>query len=90
LIVRLKATFFDQKGDFEPLAAPPGVFEPGEDDFWLFDATVSYRLPKRHGIITAGATNLFDKSFMYFDINPLNPEIQPERMLFVRLTLPFQ
>jgi tetratricopeptide (TPR) repeat protein len=86
---RLKATFFDQEGDFEPLAAPPGVFESGEDDFWLFDASISYRLPKRHGIITVGATNLFDESFNYFDTDPVNPSIIPDRMFFARLTLAF-
>jgi hypothetical protein len=38
---------------------------PGEPNFWVVDAALSYRLPKRYGFITVGATNLFDKHFRY-------------------------
>jgi hypothetical protein len=51
------------------------------------DAAVGYRLPKRFGFITVGATNLFDESFQHFDTAPENPAIQPQRFFFVRLTL---
>ncbi|NIS75045.1 MAG: TonB-dependent receptor [Deltaproteobacteria bacterium] len=86
LNVKLKATYFDQEGVFER-ASVPGLLEPGDDDFWLVDAAVGYRLPKRYGFITVGAKNLFDESFQYFDTDPDNPAIQPERLFFVRLTI---
>jgi tetratricopeptide (TPR) repeat protein len=86
LIARLKATYFDQKGVFQR-ATGFGLLEPGEDDFWLVDAAIGYRLPKRFGFVTVGATNLFDESFNYQDTNPASPAIQPERLFFVRLTL---
>ncbi|MGE5239834.1 MAG: hypothetical protein ACM3ON_13660, partial [Chloroflexota bacterium] len=61
--------------------------ETGSDGFWLFDAAVSYRLPKRLGFISVGGKNLFNKSFSYFDSDPKNPWIQPNRFLFVKATL---
>jgi len=76
----------DDYGSFEP-QFEVGTFIPGKDDFWVFDAAIGYRLPKRLGFITVGAKNLFDKSFKYFDSDYNNPAIQPDRLLFVRLTL---
>ena len=61
--------------------------ESGSDDFWTVDAAINYRLPKRYGFITVGATNLFDKKFKYFEVDRDNPRIQPDRTLFVKLTL---
>ncbi len=82
----LAATYYDQQGSFEQQLAV-GNFIDGKDQFWLVDAAVGYRLPKRAGFVTIGATNLFDESFQYFDTDPNNPAIQPERLFFVRLTL---
>ena len=61
----------------------------GEDQFWVCDAAVSYRLPKRYGFVSVGAKNLFDQSFKYYDTDPGNPAIQPSRMFFVKATLAF-
>ena len=46
LSLSLKATYVDQKGEFER-KDNVGVFENGDDNFWLFDAAVRYRLPKQ-------------------------------------------
>jgi hypothetical protein len=86
---RLKTTYIDQEGRFKPQGAPVGVVVPGADNFWLVDASISYRLPKRLGIITIDARNLFNKSFQYHDIDIANPTIQPKRAVFARLTLSF-
>jgi len=56
-------------------------------DFWLADATVSYRLPKRFGFVSVGATNLFDRHFAYQQLDTANTEMQPSRMAFGRVTL---
>jgi Tfp pilus assembly protein PilF len=80
------ATYYDQEGDFEVV---PGVFESGDDDFWVVDAVIKYRLPKRYGFIAIGAKNLFDKEFSYFDTDIRNPTIQPERTIFGRATVSF-
>ncbi len=89
LSAKLRATYFDQKGEFLPEGEEslPGNFVPGEDQFWLADAAIGYRLPKRYGFITIGAKNLFDESFQYHDTDPENPAIQPDRLFFARLTL---
>ena len=81
----LKATYYDQEGDFRNVNT--GEFFSGEDHFWVIDAAINYRLPKRYGFITIGATNLFDEEFKYYDTDVNNPRIQPERYFFVRATV---
>ena len=64
----LTATYVDQDGGFlrdVDLISLPVSYEAGQDTFWVLDAAVSYRLPKRYGFITVGATNLFDQRFKY-------------------------
>jgi tetratricopeptide (TPR) repeat protein/predicted porin len=89
LSASLQATYYDQEGEFLPQGAnplPQNIVD-GDDQFWLFDAAISYRLPKRYGFITVGARNLFDKEFKYYDTDPNNPAIIPDRMFFARITL---
>jgi outer membrane receptor protein involved in Fe transport len=88
LSVSLKGTYIDQKGKFERQgAAGIGEFENGDDNFWLFDAAIRYRLPKRYGFLTVGAKNLFDEDFEHFDTDVDNPRVQPDRSVFARVTL---
>jgi len=85
----LKATYINQKGTFHLQNTPLDTFMSGEDQFWVFDASISYRLPKRFGLITVGAKNLFDKSFRYQDSDPINPMMQPSRLIYGKFTLAF-
>jgi outer membrane receptor protein involved in Fe transport len=86
LSASLTTTYWNQDGEFQsPLT---GEIRSGRDDFWLVDAAIGYRLPKRYGLITVGARNLFDKEFKFFDDSD-NPLIQPDRTFFVRVTLAF-
>lgn len=62
---------------------------PGDDQFWVVDASLGYRLPKRWGIIEIEAKNLLDEEFKFQDTDPSNPEIFPERLILVKLTLAF-
>jgi hypothetical protein len=80
----LLATYYDQAGKF---VRSNICCDSGKDTFWTFDAAINYRLPNRYGFITAGASNLFDKQFRYFEVDRDNPRIQPDRMLFIKLTL---
>ena len=84
--VGLKATYWDQEGIFQR-ADPVGTYRNGEDTFWLVDAAINYRLAKRHGFISIGATNLFDESFEYFEIDSRNSRIQPARVVWAKVTL---
>ncbi len=79
-----KATYVNQDGDFE---RQDRNIKSGDDNFWLVDAAISYRLPKRHGFITVGVTNLFDKSFEYADSDIKNSAILPDRSIFGKITL---
>ena len=78
------ATYWNQEGTFRRLN---GNVESGSNNFWIADVGLSYRLPDRYGLLTVGALNLFDKSFHYFDRDFTNPIIQPDRLVFAKLTL---
>ena len=76
----------DQEGTFlDPF------FVPADDDdqFWIVDAGLGYRLPKRRGFLSAGIKNLLDESFKFQDTNPVSPTFYPERLYFGRVTLSF-
>jgi outer membrane receptor protein involved in Fe transport len=82
----LKATYFDQDGLF---GTGGGGYLPGDDQFWVVDAAVSYRLPKRYGLITVEVKNLFDEEFKYQDMEYRNPVVSPESLILARVTLAF-
>ena len=80
------ATFVHQDGKFFG-----GSFEgtrSGTDNFWLLDAGVHYRLPRRLGIISLGVVNLTDEKFRFFD-RDVNASIQPARTVLGKVTLAF-
>jgi outer membrane receptor protein involved in Fe transport len=83
----LRASHVLQSGNFS-LAAQPGV-EYGEDQFWVFDASLGYRLPNRRGMLSLHVDNLFDADFRFQDIDAENPSVMPERMLSFRFTVAF-
>jgi hypothetical protein len=85
LSASLKGTYIDQQGSFQRIAAT--TFKYGKDSFWIVDAAINYRLPKRYGFITVGVTNLLDQKFKYFDPDRDNASIIPDRVFFGRLTL---
>ncbi len=62
---------------------------PGSDYFWVFDAALSYRLPKRYGFISIEAKNLFNQSFNFVDSDKYMPRVYPDRFVIGRLTLSF-
>jgi len=84
LSATLGPTYIHQEGRFVLLN---GNNRSGSEDFWTVDAAINYRLPKRYGFLSVGATNLFDKSFRFFDRDLRNPTIQPNRTIFARVTL---
>jgi hypothetical protein len=80
-------TWWKQEGEFESFFDPTAPATPGSSEFWLVDATFSYRLPKRFGFVSVGVTNLFDEDFEYFEVDPGNVTIQPKRTVFAKVTL---
>ena len=83
---QIKATYIDQEGEFGDRIN--GVTS-GDDKFWIVDAFIRYRLPKRWGFITLEARNLFDEDFHFQDTDPAHPVIYPELLILTRLTLAF-
>jgi tetratricopeptide (TPR) repeat protein len=81
-------TYVDQDGSFERATAVR-TFENGQDNFWLLNAAINYRLPKRYGFLTVGVSNLTDEDFEHFDTDDDNAFIQPDRVAFARITLAF-
>jgi len=82
----MKATHVNQKGEFGNSSA--GIVS-GDDQFWVIDASIGYRFPKRWGLITLEARNLFDEEFNFQDTDPANPLIYPDRLILVKITLSF-
>ena len=83
----LQTTYYHQHGTVFPQGADD--FVSGTSDFWLVDAGLSYRLPKRYGIISFGVKNIADRKFRYQETDFKNPYIQPSRMAFAQITLAF-
>ncbi len=82
----MKATHVDQKGEFGNSSA--GIVS-GDNQFWVVDASIGYRFPKRWGLITLEARNLFDEEFKFQDTDPANPLIYPDCLILVKITLSF-
>jgi tetratricopeptide (TPR) repeat protein len=85
LSATLTGTYLYQEGKFLRLAT--GIEESGDDTFFLVDAGISYRFPKRYGFFSLGVTNLFDEDFNYYEVDAANPSIQPDRFFFASITL---
>jgi tetratricopeptide (TPR) repeat protein len=87
VVAKVKTTYVNQKGDFlNPFLL---TTSSDRDSFWVTDASIGYRLPKRRGIITLEARNLFNNNFKFQDTDPKNPAIYPERMILGRFTIAF-
>ncbi|HEY8519352.1 MAG TPA: FecR domain-containing protein [Gammaproteobacteria bacterium] len=91
LSVGVTGTYARQEGYFADsvFITPSTSTVYGEDSFWIFDASVGYRLPNRRGIVSLNVANLFDERFQFQDIDPENPEFLPDRTIYLRFTLAF-
>jgi outer membrane receptor protein involved in Fe transport len=85
LSASLRPTFWHHGGRVLRLAtfAPESV----STNFWTVDAALTYRLPQRYGFVTFGATNLLDRKFKFFNTDINNPVMQPNRMIFGKITV---
>ena len=86
LMASLRATYVNQEGTFRDAA---GDLVRGSDAFWVVDASLGYRLPRRWGIITVEARNLLDERFRFQETDPVRPTLAPERVVLVKFTLAY-
>jgi outer membrane receptor protein involved in Fe transport len=95
LFARLATTYVDQQVETSSFTDAGFQKSVSGERFWMLDATVGFRLPKRWGIATFGVRNLLDESLNFQDINfnvggePVPPLFVPERVFFGQLTLAF-
>lgn len=83
----LTATYVEQDGLFsQPPAA--GLVED-EDRFWVVDARLNYRLPKRQGMIGLQVRNLFDEEYNFQNTDRTTPTLIPERYVSAQVSLAF-
>jgi outer membrane receptor protein involved in Fe transport len=90
LFARLSATFVKQNVRLSAFS----TFPQDREKFWVVDASVGYRLPKRRGIASLEVKNLLDEQFLFQDSNiqnlePTTPRFTPTRTLFLRVSLNF-
>lgn len=81
--------FFKKIGEY-----PKNIKIDGVDSFYLFDASIGYRLPSRRGLISLEGRNLLDEDFYFRNpqfngSQPMPPRYSPFRALLVQLTLNF-
>ncbi len=86
LTSQLKATYVAQRAD---VPDSTGTVVVGRDQFWVVDGSVGYRLPKRLGLISLEARNLFNQQFKFQDTDPANPQLLPERLILIKATLAY-
>lgn len=95
-------TYVHQKGIFWKNGATlidRATVEHGDESFWLMDASLSYRLPKRRGQWTVGVKNLLAENYRYEDYNSYDPllpmrtwvpsDYTKDRFWFTSLSLKF-
>lgn len=87
LTLRFRVTYINQEGQFVNIE--DNSTTRGQDSFWVADASVSYRLPKRLGIITLEGRNLTNEKFRFQDTDPSSPIVTPERYILLRFTLAY-
>lgn len=88
----VSGTYVDQ----EVRRAASSTQGQGQDRFFLVDAMLGYRFPKRFGLVSLGIKNLFgtrlrfqDDSFREFRDEPATGPYFPKRVISARITLNF-
>ena len=89
LSLRLTGTYVRQMGLLHANIAS-GATIPLDEQFWVTDVGIDYRLPRRAGQLTFAVSNLFNKNLLTFeDTDPANPRFTRGRLAYVRLKLQF-
>jgi outer membrane receptor protein involved in Fe transport len=84
---KLSPMYVHQEGEFGNAAVAPTITD--SDSFWLVNLGLSYRLPKRYGIVSLEAKNLLDADVRFLELDANHPKIYPEQVLLGKLTLSF-
>ncbi len=84
---KLNLEYVSQDGNFlSPIGNPP---KTDSSQFYLLDAQIGYRFPKRHGQLLFGVKNLLNNHFNFQGTDLNYPELPQARFIFGRLTFSF-
>jgi tetratricopeptide (TPR) repeat protein len=89
LAASVTTTYVNQRGVFRDQTVPFVLYFRDDDQFIVMDASLSYRLPKRWGLLRFEVRNLLDRNFRFQDIDPENPRIVAERLALLKLTVAY-
>jgi hypothetical protein len=87
LSLRLIGTLVRQTGDFQIDTLFP--ISESDDDDWVVDVQMEYRLPNRRGLISIGARNLFDSTLTIVETDPFTPRSARGRLVLATVNLVF-
>jgi outer membrane receptor for ferric coprogen and ferric-rhodotorulic acid len=65
------------------------IGENDQEQFWIVDASLVYRLPKRYGFVSLEVKNLFNEEFRFQEPDPDIATVYPDRFFLVKLSLNF-
>ncbi len=86
----LGVTYLDQEGEFLAFdEMGEQAFVPGDKSFWVVDAALRYRLPRRFGFLAVGVNNLTDERSTYQATDSRNLRIRPGRVFFASVVVAF-
>ena len=88
---KLKNTFVHQTGSFRYSYNEDPPNNDDSSNFLIMDLNLSYRIPKRYGIINFGINNVLNNNFKYQNTNNDSNDIlfTPSRLIYSKFTLAF-
>jgi hypothetical protein len=64
------------------------VFER-DDEAWILDAAVDFKLPRRHGLVTVGVLNAGDDFIDLVETDVFNPRFASRRMAYFKVRISY-
>ena len=89
LFLRLAGARYDQQVDqrdaYDPSVA---TLSTVDSEFWVMDAAIGYRFPKRWGSFVIDGRNVFNEKFLFYD-RLVQEQVVPARQVSARLEITY-
>jgi len=66
------------------------IYANGASNFWIADAGIGYRIPKRHGAVLLKVNNIFDEDFTYDQSQGFEEFVRPETTVSLLFSVNFE
>lgn len=87
--IKLGLNYFHPKGFFARTSTTWRFQDmDSERDFWIWDGSIGYQLPKRYGVVQLSVTNIFDKDFLY-EPTGFDSRLLPKTSINLKVSLNF-